>query len=277
MCCIPKSREKRKVAIVTKRWKITVEYDGTDFCGWQTQPDGIVTVQALIEEAIYKFCQQNIRLKVAGRTDAGVHATGQVAHFDLDYGERQIDGFGIAKALNAHLRHYPICILKAEHVADDFHARFDATNKLYIYRVINRRAFPAIDNNKAWHIKTPLDVDAMRDAATVLLGTHDFTSFRATACQAKSPIRSLDRLDITTRPYDLHGGVEIKFHLEAQSFLHHQVRNMVGSLTLIGHGKWTKEEMKTALEAKDRTQTGPKIPAHGLYLVRIDYPEHSPK
>ena len=253
-----------------KRWKITIEYKGTDYYGWQRQPN-VPTIQQAIEEAIYKFCQKEIGILCAGRTDAGVHATGQVAHFDLDYGERALDGYSLTKALNAHLRPQPIAIVHAEEVADDFHARFDAVNKLYRYRIIQRTGFLALEQGLAWHFKRPLDIEAMREAAKYLLGKHDFTTFRDNECQAKSPVRTLDRLDIIERPYDVCGGKEIMIEPEAQSFLHHQVRNMVGTLALVGEGKWKPEDVKTALEAKSRTAGGPTAPSDGLYLVRVDY------
>lgn len=253
-----------------KRWKITIEYNGTNFIGWQKQAEGD-SVQSFIEAAIKAFCGQEIPIHVAGRTDAGVHAHGQVAHFDLDYGDRTLTGFELVKAINAHLRPQPIAVIHAEEVAQDFHARFSAKNKLYIYRMIVRPGFLALDQDMAWHFKRPLDVQAMIDAAQVLVGHHDFTTFRDSQCQAKSPMRTLDRLDIQKHEYDAFGGVEVQFHLEAQSFLHHQVRNIVGTLTLVGEGKWTKQDLQDALKAKDRTRGGPTAPADGLCLVRIEY------
>ncbi len=247
-----------------RRWKLTIEYDGTPFSGWQFQ-DHIISVQQVIEEAIQKFCQQDIRIHVAGRTDAGVHGRGQVAHFDLDYGDRPLNGFDLTKAINAHLGDYPVSILSAEPVDDSFHARFSATNKLYLYRILNRSARPALEKGHVWHVKRPLDAERMHEAAQCLLGQHDFTSFRASECQAKSPMRSLDRADVVAQ------GEEIHFYFEGRSFLHHQVRNMVGTLALIGEGKWTKEDLVAALQAKDRTKGGPTAPPEGLYLMRIDY------
>ncbi len=252
------------------RWKLTIEYDGRAFAGWQRQDD-VPSVQQSIEEAITGFCQRDIRLHAAGRTDSGVHGRGQVAHFDLDYGTRALTGFDLAKALNAHLGDAPVSILKAEKVRDEFHARFDAKNKLYTYRIINRSARPALDAGRAWHVKKPLDIDAMRDGAKYLIGHHDFTTFRDSECQAKTPVRTIDRFDIESFPYDEAGGIEIRLHTEARSFLHHQVRNMAGTLSLVGEGKWKPEDIKTALEAKDRTKGGPTAPPDGLYLVRIDY------
>lgn len=253
------------------RWKIIIEYKGTEYSGWQRQKDGVPTIQQAIEEAIYSFCQQDITIHAAGRTDAGVHARGQVAHFDLDYGNRALDGYDLTKALNAHLRKSRINIITAMPVDDDFHARFSATNKLYTYRVLNRPSPSAIDEGLLWHYKKSLDIPAMQDACEVLLGNHDFSTFRDSQCQSKSPIKTLDKLWIETLEYDDHGGTELRFHTEALSFLHHQVRNMVGSLMMVGEGKWTKDDLKTALEAKDRTAGGPTAPSDGLYLVRIDY------
>ena len=253
------------------RWKITVEYVGTNYSGWQRQERGTPSVQAAIEDAIKKFCQQDITIHAAGRTDAGVHARGQVVHFDLDYGTRELTGPDLAKAINAHLRPQPVSIVKAEIAAADFHARFAAKNKLYRYRILNRPAFPAFDQDMVWHFKRPLEVKAMADAVRYLLGHHDFTTFRDSECQAKTPERTLDRLDISERPYDESGGREIIIEAEARSFLHHMVRNMVGTLSLVGEGKWQPGDVKTALAARNRTKGGPTAPAQGLSLLRVDY------
>lgn len=250
------------------RWKLTIEYKGTAYAGWQRQ-DGVPSVQQTIEEALLGFCQQDIRLHVAGRTDAGVHARGQVAHFDLEYGDRPLDAETIVRALNAHLRDADICILSAEQAAPEFHARFGATSKLYTYDILNRQALPAIEKDLVWHVRRELDVSLMRDAAQHLLGQHDFSTFRAGQCQAKSPIRTLDRLDIVETP--LAHGRRISFHAEARSFLHHQVRNMVGALALVGERKWTPDDLKTALEAKNRTKGPATAPPDGLYLVEVRY------
>lgn len=254
-----------------QRWKITVEYNGRPFAGWQRQESGIPSVQFAIEEAIRKFCQQNITVHVAGRTDAGVHARGQVAHFDLDYGDRTITPYDLAKAINAHLRPQPVAVLKAEPVNQEFHARFLATNKLYTYRLISRSAPATIDQGLAWQTWRKLDVTAMQEGAGYLLGQHDFTTFRDSECQAKSPLKTLDRLDIESFGYDDCGGDEIRFHVEGRSFLHHQVRNMVGTLVMVGEGKWKPVDVKTALAACDRTKGGPTAPPDGLYLMRVDY------
>lgn len=253
-----------------QRWKLTIEYQGTGYAGWQRQEDGIRSIQQDIEEAIQKFCGQDCRLHVAGRTDAGVHAHGQVAHFDLDYGDRPLDGYVLTKALNAHLGVQKIKILSAKPVADDFHARFNATNKLYIYRILSRLAPPTFDENLVWWMRYDLDIKAMQQGAAFLLGQHDFSSFRAAECQAKSPIRTLDRLDIQEATLPC-GGKEIQFHVEAKSFLHHQVRNMVGSLVQVGTGKWHPDDIQKILEAKDRKAGGITAPADGLSLVRVDY------
>lgn len=247
-----------------KRWKITIEYDGTNYSGWQRQQD-VPSIQRSIETAIQKFCQQEITIFGAGRTDAGVHACGQVAHFDLDYGERSLTGLELLKAINAHLGDEPISILHAEEVAEDFHARFSATNKMYRYKILNRPAPPTFQNHQVWHFKRPLDAEKMHDAAQVLVGNHDFSTFRDSQCQANSPVRTLDRLDV------MRDGDAIIIEAEAKSFLHHQIRNFAGTLTLIGEGKWNDQDLKKALEQKDRTKGGMTAPASGLYLFRIDF------
>jgi tRNA pseudouridine38-40 synthase len=199
-----------------------------------------------------------------------------VAHVDLDDGTKRasrgaLSGYDLAKAVNAHLRPLPVCVVCAEKTGDDFHARFSARNKLYCYRIVNRPAPLTLDVLTATHIRRPLDVKAMGDAAALLLGHHDFTTFRDSACQAKTPFRTLDRLDVVACPYDAQGGVSITIEAEARSFLHHQVRNMAGSLILVGEGKWAKDDMRAALDAKDRTKGGPTAPPEGLCLMRIDY------
>ncbi len=252
------------------RYKLTIEYKGSDYCGWQRQDD-VPTIQQAIEEAIHGFCQQDVAVHASGRTDAGVHARGQVAHVDMGEFSRVMEPFEVAKAINAFLRPQPISIVSAEIVADDFEARYHAVGKLYQYRIVNRSSFPAIEQGLVWHVKRPLDVKAMHEAAQVLVGHHDFTTFRDSQCQAKSAEKTLDRLDVKTHTYDDYGGQEIIFEAEARSFLHHQVRNMVGTLALVGEGKWSADDLKSALAAKDRTKGGPTAPADGLYLVRVDY------
>jgi tRNA pseudouridine38-40 synthase len=253
-----------------KRWKLILEYDGTAYSGWQRQGGGIPSVQEAVEEAIHGFCQQRVTLHVAGRTDAGVHARGQVAHFDLDYGARPLRGHDLAKAIGAHLRPHPIAVLAAEETAPDFHARFSARSKLYTYRIVNRRADPALDRDFAWHIRPRLNAAAMHEAAQLLLGHHDFTTFRDSDCQAKSPGKTLDALDVVETPRG-PGGHEILIHARARSFLHHQVRNMVGTLALVGDGRWQPADVAAALAARDRTRGGPTAPPEGLCLVSIDY------
>ncbi|MBI1300970.1 MAG: tRNA pseudouridine(38-40) synthase TruA [Alphaproteobacteria bacterium] len=254
------------------RFKFTIEYRGTGYAGWQRQPD-CPSIQQAVEDAVRGFSKQVVHVQCAGRTDAGVHALGQVAHMDLneDAFSKTMDEYAILKAVNAHLREDTISITKVERVHDDFQARFDATNKLYRYRLLNRQAVPAIEDGLVWHEGRPLDVDAMRYGAKHLLGHHDFTTFRDSECQAKSPMKTLDRLDIYEKDYDDVGGKEIVFETEGQSFLHHQVRNMVGTLVQVGLGKWQPDDVKTALEAKDRKAGGQTAPSDGLYLVRIDY------
>lgn len=258
--------------MTTTRYRMTVEYKGCNYAGWQRQKES-PSVQEEIEKAIYKFCHQDITIHAAGRTDAGVHAVGQTIHVDFAPFKKPMDAFEISKAINAHLRPAPIVITHAQETRPDFHARFDATNKLYRYRIISRPCPLGIEQNLAWLTHRPLDVEAMHKGAQYLLGHHDFSSFRASECQAKSPMRTLDRLDVTSRPYDNHGGQEIWIEAEARSFLHHQMRNFAGTLHMVGEGKWQPEDIKTALEAKDRNKAGPTAPPEGLYLMRIDYPD----
>lgn len=243
------------------RYKLTIEYDGGPFVGWQRQKNGR-SVQQAIEEAVAAFAKERVTLKGAGRTDAGVHALGQVAHLDLT---KAWPGDTVRDAVNAHLRPDPVAILSVETVADDFDARFSAVKRHYLYRIVDRRAPLALDRDRVWHVPARLDTDAMHIAAQSLVGKHDFTTFRAAECQAKSPVRTLDRLDVSRR------GDEIEVRASARSFLHNQVRSMVGSLKKVGEGRWPVAEVAAALAAQDRARSGPVAPARGLYLLRVDY------
>jgi tRNA pseudouridine38-40 synthase len=254
-----------------RRFALTIEYDGAGFKGWQRQEQGIPSVQESIETAIAAFTGQNVTVHVAGRTDAGVHALGQVAHVDLDVADTY-QSYQVLKAMNAHLREVPVAVVAARVVPNDFHARFSAINKLYTYRVLNRSAPLAIERGRAWVVHPPLDVPAMRAGAAHLLGHHDFTTFRDSDCQAKSPIKTLDRLDIEVMPDIPSGGIQLHIHAEARSFLHHQVRNMVGMLVGVGLGRFTPDDVASALAARDRTRAGVTAPPDGLYLMRVDYP-----
>ncbi len=244
------------------RYKILIEYDGAPFSGWQYQ-DNTPSVQRTIMDAVETFTGEKVMVQGAGRTDAGVHALGQVAHFDLAT-ERDTDT--VRDALNAHLRPHPIAVLSAERVPADFDARRSAVRRHYLYRIVNRRADLAIERGRAWRLPRRLDHDAMHEAAQRLTGRHDFTTFRSTECQAKSPEKTLDKLDVSRM------GDEVQVTAVARSFLHNQVRSMVGSLVLVGDGKWTAADLSRALEARDRTACGPVAPPDGLYLVRVDYP-----
>lgn len=243
------------------RWKLTLEYDGSPFAGWQRQDNG-PSVQAALEQAILKLTSESVTVTAAGRTDAGVHALGQVAHADI---EKALAPDKMRDALNAHLRPHPISVLEAAIAADDFHARFQATARHYLYRIVNRRSPLTLDAGRAWQVQSTLDAAAMHEAAQHLVGQHDFTTFRAAECQAKSPVKTLDRLAVARM------GEEIRIEASARSFLHHQVRSMVGTLKLVGTGKWNAAELRAALEARDRARCGPVAPPHGLYLVRVDY------
>ena len=244
------------------RYKLVLEYDGGPFAGWQRQDNG-PSVQAALEDAVFKLAQERVTATGAGRTDAGVHARGQVAHFDL---VKEFPADTVRDALNAHLRPAPISVLEASIAVPDFHARFSAVARYYEYRVLCRRAPPALDRGHVWHVGRALDVETMARAARALLGTHDFTTFRAAECQAKSPVKTLDRLDVAKQ------GDEIVFYAAARSFLHHQVRSMVGTLKLVGEGKWTDANVARALASCDRAQCGPVAPPEGLTLLRVDYP-----
>ena len=243
------------------RYKLTLEYDGGGFVGWQRQDNG-PSVQEALEKAVAAFCGETVTSFAAGRTDAGVHALGQVVHFDL---AKESTADTVRDALNFHLKPAPVSVLKAEAAGEDFHARFSAKARLYRYRIVNRRPPLALDRGRAWLVWGELDAAAMHDAAQVLVGHHDFTSFRATLCQAKSPLKTLDVLEVS------RAGEEIIVNARAQSFLHHQVRNMVGTLKLVGEGKWTRADVAAALAARNRAAGGPTAPAEGLYLTEVWY------
>ena len=243
------------------RFKLVVEYDGAPFMGWQRQPHG-PSVQGAIEDAARTICGGEVAVHSAGRTDAGVHALGMVAHLDL---ERKMTSFRLMEGINALLRPRPIALLSCEAVAEDFHARFSCVARHYEYRIANRRAPLTLDRGKAWQIRTDLDAGAMNEAAQILVGRHDFTTFRSIHCQADSPVRTLDRLDVA------RSGDRLTICASARSFLRHQVRSMVGCLAMVGEGKWSIDDMKAALFAHDRTALGFNAPPDGLYFVRADY------
>lgn len=243
------------------RYKLLIEYDGTPYSGWQWQENGLA-VQQVLETAIEAFAGHKVRLFCAGRTDAGVHATGQVVHVDLEKTWRPDT---VRDATNAHVRPHPISVLAAEEAAPDFNARTHATGRRYLYRILNRRPPPAIEATRVWHVPGPIDVDRMAKAAATLLGHHDFTTFRAGDCQAKSPIKTLDRLDVERI------GEEVRVHAAARSFLHHQVRSMVGTIAMAGLGRWSVADVRASLDARDRRRCGPMAPAAGLYLVGVEY------
>jgi tRNA pseudouridine38-40 synthase len=243
------------------RYKLRIEYDGTPFVGWQRQANGL-SVQETIEAAVERVSGERRVVHAAGRTDAGVHARGQAAHLDLT---RQWRGDRLRDALNAHLKPAPVAILSAERVPPDFEARFSATARHYVYRILNRRAPPTLDRDHVWHVARRLDAAAMHAAAQSLVGRHDFSTFRAAECQANSPIRTLDRLDV------IRTGERIEIHASARSFLHTQVRSMVGSLEHVGSGKWSAADLIAARDAHDRARCGMVAPARGLFLMRADY------
>ncbi|MFY9589366.1 tRNA pseudouridine(38-40) synthase TruA [Rickettsia endosymbiont of Halotydeus destructor] len=243
------------------RYKISVEYLGTGLAGWQRQLEAM-TVQQILEDAIFKFSGEQVTVWGSGRTDAGVHAVEQVAHFDIS---KYIEPYKMVKAINHFVLPHVVGVRACTLVDDNFHARFSAVNRHYMYKIVNRPHRLVIDFNRAWWVSEPLNVEAMKNAALHLLGNHDFTSFRATACQAKSAIKTLSQLDI------IQENEEIRFYFTAQSFLHHMVRNIVGSLVLVGRDLWEAEQVKIALEAKDRKAAGPTAPAWGLYFVGVEY------
>lgn len=243
------------------RYKLTLEYDGGPFAGWQYQANA-VTLQGVLEHAVAILNGEPAVVQAAGRTDAGVHALGQVAHVDM---LRSWDPFVLRNALNAHVRPHPVSVIEIDRASDDFHARFAATRRHYLYRILNRRAPPALERGKVWWLPVELDAGAMHEAAQTVLGKHDFTTFRAAQCQAQSPVKTLDRLDVARY------GEEVEIRADARSFLHHQVRSLVGSLRLVGEGRWPRHGLRAALDACDRSACGPVAPPDGLYLVRVDY------
>lgn len=249
------------------RYALKVEYHGGPFAGWQRQ-SGQLSVQEAVETALRALDAAQPGIAAAGRTDAGVHATGQVAHADL---VRDWDPFRLSEALNWHLKPAPVAITAAAPVADDFHARFSATERRYLFRLIARRAPLTHDKGLAWQVLNPLDAEAMRKGAAHLIGKHDFTTFRSALCQSASPVKTLDGITIETIP--LPQGTEYRFQLRARSFLHNQVRSIVGTLERVGAGAWSPDRVKEALEAKDRAACGPVCPPQGLYLTGVSYPE----
>ncbi len=244
------------------RFRLLVEYDGTGLVGWQRQDHGLPSVQGALEQAVLALCGQYCPVMAAGRTDAGVHATGQVAHVDLP---RPYRPDKVRDALNFHLRPNRMAVLDAQVADADFHARFSATGRAYLYRIVNRRAPLGLDQGRAWWVPARLDDAAMAAGAHHLLGHHDFTSFRASECQAKSPLKTLDQLDV------IRCGDEIRIIAAARSFLHHQVRNMVGTLKMVGTGKWHPDRMVQVLAARNRAAAGPTAPPDGLYLTGVRY------
>jgi len=243
------------------RYRLTIEYDGRPYNGFQAQASQ-PSVQGAIETAVTAFSGQQVRIAAAGRTDTGVHATAQVVHVDL---ERDWPAETVMNALNAHLVREAVSVLDAVVVSDDWHARFSANERRYLYRILNRKAPPALEAGKVWHVKKPIDADAMHAAAQALVGLHDFTTFRDMACQAKSPLKTLDVARV------LRVGDEVHLVFEARSFLHRQVRSMTGTLAEVGVGRWTAEDVRAALESRDRTACGPVAPADGLYLTGVGY------
>jgi tRNA pseudouridine38-40 synthase len=243
------------------RWRLTIEYDGGPFMGWQRQDHG-PSVQQTLEEALHRMTGEPSAFTAAGRTDAGVHALAMSAHVDVF---KSLTPHRLREGLNALVRPHPISVLDAEPVADDWHARFSCVGRRYLYRILNRRAPPALDAGRVWHIAVPLDTDAMQEGATHLIGRHDFTTFRSAHCQSDSPVKTLDRLEVA------RDGDEIRVEAAARSFLHHQVRSMVGCLAMVGRGQWQPDDMRKALEARDRAALGLNAPPHGLYFVEALY------
>lgn len=243
------------------RYKITIEYDGGPFVGWQMQDNG-PSVQGALTDALEALSGERRVVAGAGRTDSGVHALGQVAHFDL---AKEFSPDSLRDGLNFHMKPAPVAVVAAERADPEFHARFDAIAREYLYRIVNRRAPLALDRGRAWLVHQPLDADAMHEAAQVLVGSHDFTTFRAAQCQAKSPVKTLDILEVSRL------GSDIEIRAKARSFLHHQVRSITGTLHKVGVGSWSTDDVRQALEARSRARCGPVAPPDGLYLVRVDY------
>jgi tRNA pseudouridine38-40 synthase len=243
------------------RWRLTVEYDGAPFVGWQRQDNG-ASVQQSLEEALFRMIGELAAVHAAGRTDAGVHALAMSAHVDI---AKTVTRHRLGEGLNALVRPQPISIIAVEPVADDWHARFSCIGRRYLYRILDRRTPPALDRGRVWHIASGLDVDAMREGASKLLGRHDFTTFRSVHCQSKSPVKTLDALDVAREGHEVH------IRAAARSFLHHQVRSMVGCLAMVGRGQWQPDDMRKALEARDRAALGLNAPPHGLYFVEAIY------
>ena len=244
------------------RWRLTIEYDGGPFMGWQRQSNG-PSVQGQVESAIFRMTGEQASVHGAGRTDSGVHALAMSAHVDI---AKHLTAHRLRDGLNALIRPDPIAILATEAVADDWHARFSCLGRRYEYRILNRRAPPAIERGQVWHVPTPLDTEAMAEGAAMLVGTHDFTTFRSAQCQSNSPVKTLDRLDI------IRDGEHIRIAAAARSFLHHQVRSMVGCLVMVGRGQWSPADIRTALDARDRAALGLNAPPDGLYFVEAVYP-----
>ena len=244
------------------RWRLTIEYDGGPFMGWQRQDHG-ASVQQTLEEALQRMTGEDAQFIAAGRTDAGVHALAMSAHVDV---ARELTPHRLREGLNALVRPQPISVLDVEQVADDWHARFSCVGRRYLYRMLSRRAPPALDAGRVWHVPVMLNVEAMREGAAHLIGRHDFTTFRSAQCQSESPVKTLDRLDVERK------GDEIHIEAAARSFLHHQVRSMVGCLALVGRGQWKPSDIKAALDARDRSALGLNAPSHGLYFVEAIYP-----
>ena len=247
------------------RWRLTIEYDGGPFMGWQRQDNG-PSVQGQVEAAIFRMTGELATVHGAGRTDSGVHARAMSAHVDI---AKHLTAHRLRDGMNALVRPDPIAILAANPVADDWHARFSCIGRRYEYRILNRRAPPAIERGHVWHIATPLDAEAMADGAALLVGRHDFTTFRSVQCQSKSPVKTLDRLEV------VRDGEHIRIRADARSFLHHQVRSMVGCLAMVGRGQWSPADIKSALDARNRAALGLNAPPDGLYFVEAIYPQAS--